>query len=402
MRFIFLFFSVFIASSLYAQRIEYVQKQSISIGATRSSAIEKCIIECVGQVNGLTIETQSQLEVVEKVSNEESYNSELYQKRVASATKGVVASYDVLNVNELEDGMFEANVSVKVAKYNKGSGADRLRIAVLPFKVKDVYDIEGENIDSSDVSRVSTQSLINQLVSTRKFTVLDREYASEIQFEKDFIASSDVAVEEMCKMGQVLGADYIVVGVVESLTSKVQEKEFALSNIKMKVDEAGYSVSLRFIDIATKQIKFSATIDANVDLGNVNSKISAIFEDFSKQAIEKIIDNIYPLMAIACDFGEVVLNQGGDNLNIGDKYELFALGGVLKDPYTGESLGRQERKCALVELIRVKGKTSDAKVLESSMDLAQVLENTKIVARLVKKEKQTLKQEKITERKNLW
>ncbi len=386
-----------------AQRIEYVEVQGNGIGKNDSKAVEDAIIQCVSQVNGLSIETQSQLNAVEYISDDTSVSSELFQRRVASATRGVVSSYKIISTKKNDDGLIEAVVSAKIAKYQKGKGADRLRIAVLPFYTsKSDFSVAGESVHSGEVSRLATQSFVNRMVDTRKFTVLDREYATSILQEKATIAKADTPMEEMCKFGQVLGADYIVVGIVESVSSQNKKVKMEMSGLKATVNDSGCAITLRFIDIATRQIKFSGIVNSKVKLdSNSQSPLLDIFNQFSEQAIKKVMDNIYPLRVIAVEDDEVVLNQGGDSIIEGDKYEMFAMGDVIKDPYTKESLGRKETKCGVIEIIRVKGKTSDGKILGDYEKIKKIFGEKEIVCRLMKEKAASKKQEKLSEKKDV-
>ena len=398
----FLSFCVLVGS-VSAQRIEYVDVEGKGFGKDESSAIEKAIIQCVSQVNGLAIETQSQLDAVETISDKESYSSETFQKRVASATRGVVASYRIISVRKAEDGIQEAIISAKIAKYKKGKGADRLRIAIVPFKItKEKYDVDRIDISSADISRISTQAFVDKMVATRKFTVLDREYANDVLQEKATIASADTPMEEMCKFGQVLGADYIVVGVVESVTSKSRTIKMRMSGLDATIYDTGCAITMRFIDVATRQIKFSGIVNSKLEVkSGTDSILVDIFNKFSDEAIKKVMDNIYPLRVVAVEDDEVVLNQGGESIIEGDKYEMFAMGDIIKDPYTGESLGRKEKKCGELEIIRVKGKTSDGRILGDYEKIKEIFKEKEIVCRVLKEKTLEKKQEKLLEKKDV-
>lgn len=397
------FCACFATIAVGAGKIEYLDTKGVGRGASENAAVESAIIECVSQVNGLAISTKSQLDAVESISDNESFSSQKLQKRVASATKGVVASYEIVSVTDVGDGLKEAVVNAKIARYKQGSGANRLRIAVFPFKAaKDKYGVDSVNVSGDDVSRIGTQAFVDKMVAARKFTVLDREYADEILDEKSTIANADTPVEEMCKLGQVLGADYIVVGVVESLTYSKREVKMELSGLKVPVNDAGCSVSIRFIDVATSQIKFSNIINTKVKLSkNIESPVVEIFNKFAGEALKKVMDNIYPLRVVAVEDGEVVLNQGGESVSEGDKYEMFAMGDLIKDPYTGESLGRKETKCGELEIIRVKGKTSDGRILGDWEKVAEIFKEKEIVCRILKEKISQKKQEKLPKKKEI-
>lgn len=391
------------AAATAIPRIEYVDVSATGRGNGENAAVESAIIECVSQVNGLAISTQSQLDAVESISDRDSFSNQRLKKMVTSATRGIVASYEIVSVKDTEDGLKEAVVKAKIAKYRQGSGANRLRIAVLPFKsAKCKYEVDDSSVSAADVSRISTQAFVDKMVATRNFTVLDREYANEVLQEKATIANADTPMEELCKFGQVLGADYIVVGVVESLTLAKREIKMKLSGLNVSVNDSGCAVSMRFIDVASRQIKFSNMLNTKVNLSEgVDSPVIEIFNKFAEEALVKVMDNIYPLRVVAVEDTEVVLNRGGESVREGDKYEMFAMGEPIEDPYTGESLGRKETKCGELEIIRVKGKTSDGRILGDCEKIGEIFKEKEILCRLLKEKKFQNKQEKASNKKDI-
>ena len=175
-----------------------------------------------------------------------------------------------------------------------------------------------------------------------------------------------------------------------------------MSGLEATVNDSGCAITLRFIDIATRQIKFSGIINSKVKLdSNSQSPLLDIFNQFSEQAIKKVMDNIYPLRVIAVEDDEVVLNQGGDSIIEGDKYEMFAMGDIIRDPYTKESLGRKETKCGVIEIIRVKGKTSDGKILGDYEKIKKIFGEKEIVCRLIKEKTTPKKQENLSNKKDI-
>lgn len=380
-----LLFSLLLACVTYGQRLEYFTENATGTGETENLAIEDAIIECVKR-HGLAIEAESQLKAVEKISDNESYASESFQRKVNSATRGVVKQYRVVDSKVNAGGLKEVKVEATIVKLRANAGENRYRVAVLPFKVMGNYEISNSRVSTSDISRISTQAFVNRMVGTRKFTMLDREYADYVLQEQATILNANTPIDELCKFGQVLGADYIVVGIVESVNSKNMHVKMNLSNMDAVVNDSGCAVTLRFIDVATRQIKFSEIINTKTKFSAaVDSPEIEIFNQFSEQAIKKVIDDIYPLRVIAVEDDEVVLNQGGEGVIEGDKYEMFAMGDVVKDPYTGESLGRKERKCGEIVIVRVKGKTSDGRILTDSQKVKDIFEKQQIVCRVLKK-----------------
>ena len=100
-----------------------------------------------------------------------------------------------------------------------------------------------------------------------------------------------------------------------------------------------------------------------------------------------IVESIYPIRIISASKTQAVLGQGGKTIKIGDIYKIYQLGEKMIDPYTKESLGREEIEVGAVKILTVRPKFSDARILESIIDLKTAVkdEGDKFVARLHKK-----------------
>jgi hypothetical protein len=111
------------------------------------------------------------------------------------------------------------------------------------------------------------------------------------------------------------------------------------------------------MEVATRQVKFTGHVDAAGSNEVIAEKIGSV-----------IIEAIYPLRVIdTSDPTELVINQGGDSVKVGQKFTAFLLGAEQFDPYTKESLGKREKEAAQIEVIRVLPKMSYAKVIKGSL-----------------------------------
>jgi curli biogenesis system outer membrane secretion channel CsgG len=372
---------------LAAAQVEYTDAEASGTGATEALAIQDALKGCVGQVCGLSIAAETKLNIVEatlSTNNSDKHKaSQKLEQRIETATKGRVASFKVLSVDKNTIAGVEARVRAKIARYIDPQ-SNRLRLAFMPFRTARGHFIsDGKPLSGADASSQLAQALVQNIVSTRKFAVLDREYVGEISGEQRLVASS-ASNDDLCKLGAILGADYIVVGTLEDLHAETSNIPVPYTQRVIPRRDGGISISLRVVDIATSQIKLADTVNIK---GRIRDDAQSASMDLCAQAAAgcalKITEAIYPMRVIAVEHGMVVLNQGGDMVREGARYELFALGKELKDPVTGESLGRMERKCGIIEIIRSKPKMSEARVLESRENLAKTLENQTILCRLL-------------------
>ena len=412
---------VFLISSftILSAQIEHKTVEAMGSGTTLQNAINEALSEAIGRVNGKSIETKSQLKSVSitKESNDSSssYNSESMKSAVKSATKGVVSSYDIVSKSE-NGGIWSVVVSAKIAKLKKSASSNRRRLAVAPLRsAKRVFQIDGNKVASSQFVRMLGQSLVSNLVQSRKFTILDREFMRETLGEKAKILLGNTPTEEMVKLGQELSADYMLVGTVEDVNFSTTEKKMLTSNTTIKIRSGELIFGYRIIDVPTRQIKFADSAKIRIsenDLRQISGAFSqtdlssSIIEVSSDRIAKKILNAIYPMMLISARGSIVTLNQGGDLLKEGDVYEVFQFGERIVDPYTKESLGREEIFCATVEITRVNPKSSYAKITSSEIDISTIFKPKMFVCRPSKnqsseadKQMQKLKQKQEERRK---
>jgi len=411
-KFLLILFFITSASVSFAQsqKFEYTTVSSSGIAPTENDAIKEAIIEAVSQVYGVDISARSQLETLQLSVSDNSGTDELiaekFQESISIATRGIVSSYTIISSEKVERGI-SVKISAKIVKYKSPADANRIRVALIPFTPaqKDYKGLEDSKILGSDLSRIATQSLNSGLTSSRKFTILDREYMEQVKGELNFIANETASVEELCRSLAAMGADYILVGTIESFTLKENQIKLK-SGTTAKVKEGGIAIGIRLLDAATRQVKFSDVVNlkAKIPVGGTGSDVVEICNQFAELLSPKITEAIYPIRVVAVNDDEVVLNQGGTDVVEGTQYEMFALGAVLIDPYTKESLGRKEKKCGMIEIVRSKPKTSDAKILESTSSIEEILKENEIVCRplKIKEEKQVKEKEPASKRKDIW
>ena len=134
--------------------------------------------------------------------------------------------------------------------------------------------------------------------------------------------------------------------------------------------------------------------------------------DASSKIGEDILFAIYPLRVEKILDNTLYIGQGGNQLNVGDEYQVFKLGEQINDTYTGESLGQTEELIGTAEIINVTSKMSSATL--QILDGVSLDKNSNIVLILRNKQKtesnkisvsdkiKEKKQEKENEKKEIW
>ena len=80
---------------------------------------------------------------------------------------------------------------------------------------------------------------------------------------------------------------------------------------------------------------------------------------------------MFPVTIVSRNGAAVVLSQGGKGIREHARYQVVLMGEELKDPQTGQSLGRAEQPCCVVEIERVTPSLSYGQLSDVVVNLDQ-------------------------------
>lgn len=253
------------------------------------------------------------------------------------------------------------------------------RIAVTKFdnKVKGAYG-------NWKLGDSMAEMLTTELVKTGRFVVVERQALQDILGEQELGQTGVVKQETAAKVGQVLGAQIIVRGVV----SEFEQSEsgggggFAISGFRIggRSSRAHVGVDIRLIDSSTGQVLQSHNSVGNVESSGIAFGVSSGNVDFgadsfknapigqaTRQAIHDAVSFIVAAMekmpfsakVIKIAGGKVYINAGKQtNIRPQDKFFVYSKGEDLVDPDTGLKLGAEEKLIGTVEVREVQDKFS--------------------------------------------
>jgi curli biogenesis system outer membrane secretion channel CsgG len=351
--------------------IKYVTVDTNGTGASEQAAINDALVNAISEVNGVEVAAKIHLQTSEKSDQNSIETNESFQQAINKESKGLIKEYTVLNRQEsdLSNGLWSAKVRVTIAKFVASKQVNRLRIAILPFK-------PNESIPQwkkpAEFQNKITQDLVSYMTQTRKFAILDRENVDIQQKELSMLRNGQAPVEELAKLGQRLSTDYIIVGSIDDIHYLKNEKQLKVSGKTITTVKQGARVSFRVIDVATGQVKFSDSLDKILHTSRSGVSVSVVSKKAATDVGNTILNAIYPIRVEAVQDTKVYLGQGGTTLRQGDEYTLVMLGNVLKDSYTGESLGREEKQIGTVRITVVQAKQSQGKITQSHIDVARL------------------------------
>ncbi len=209
-------------------------------------------------------------------------------------------------------------------------------------------------------------NMINQLMASRRFVVMERSEVDQVLDEKTFEAITRGG-DIKHRLGALQAADYILHGEINNFYISTQKRKVAyLDEIQITARAHAEGV-FRIVDVHKGEIVSAEKVKINQKVkktGDETELMSQLVDKFVTRAVAKIILRLYPVkvMGVAAD-GTIYLNRGSDaGIVVGSLYRVMRAGEALIDPDTGESFGSTETEVARVRIIEVEDRRSRAEV----------------------------------------
>ena len=362
-------------------QVEQVAVTAKGSGMTPGAAINDALKTAIAQVNGVQVEaTSANINVfaqataavdVQTAQGRDSataaaaLQAQAFADQIISSSHGMVSSFRVINVAapNAQNNTYVVDIEAKIAKFKAPADAGKIKIVVAPLRsTKTSFNIGGRQVPASEVLGPIRQQIIDALSQTGRFTVLDRQFGSDIENDLEMIGSGQTRADDYAKLGQALSADIVWVGVINDLAYNRHVRALETSDRDLVSYSGSWSVSQRMINLTTRQILLSntmqgtppavapTTLGASVDPISIQKNIQ---NDFVKKAAEAILLRTFPISVVERTGNDVILSQGGQVVRDHGRYQVYLLGKELKDPQTGQSLGNVETACCEVVINRV-------------------------------------------------
>ncbi len=379
-------------------KVEQVTVKTKGMGVTPGAAVNDALKTAIMQVNGVkvasnAVNVNSLRKVtadldVETADGKDSAKAttvvqgQAFAEAIVSQSRGLVSSFRVLDIEQTGNNTYSVEIEAQIARFKAPEDAGKIKIVVAPLRSETpTFDIGGRQVPAEQILSPVRQQIIDSLTQTGRFTVLDRQFEGELQNELDMIGSGQTVNTDFAKLGQALSADIVWVGVVNTLGYNKHVRKLQTSDRSLVSYSGGWSVSQRLINLATRQILQSNTLEgtppsiAPTTLGanfNEHAILKNMESEIAKKATEAIIQQTFPVSVVQRDGNNVVLSQGGQAVRQNGRYMLYLQGKEIKDPQTGQSLGNMETPCGEVVITRVTPKLSYGILENVSMDLSNV------------------------------
>ena len=157
--------------------------------------------------------------------------------------------------------------------------------------------------------------VVDALSQSNKLAVLDRDYQAENQGEIDQLRGEDFNKDQAARLGNRLGADYIIVGSITKADVYTESKYIKAANKTIYgATHADAIMTFRLVEAATGIVQMSATLEG------ARYKAAALNEVGKGQAAEladRVLESLYPIRVENYSNGQVYLGRGGDGIKVG-------------------------------------------------------------------------------------
>lgn len=306
-------------------------------GQTREEATLNALANALSKMKGLSIDVKQ--DVNQRAHTYLLGYTNVLDNKIQSAAKGRIDSYEITSVS-IEPDTKEYVVSVNVYK-TLFKRNEKPHIAIFNDSV---FKAIGDNI---------LQNITNELVKSKKVTVLDRKSDKYYKAEKNLLKSEDSSSDDLYKLGNVLGTDYMLIFNLRKIgASSNQGSNITVADTQsIKGDVV---IDYKLILFATREIKLSDTLTVSILVkeNDVRSDEKASAK-IAKELSSKLLDELYPLYIAMATDKEVIFEEKLDN-------------GAI---YTCTSSNADTSR---VQITKSSAKSSSAKILEGKPRLADV------------------------------
>lgn len=351
-------------------KLESVTTTATGLGQTAGEAMAEAMKIALLQVNGAVVQSES---VTAKYGLDVSLNQDsaslranAFAELVKQKSGGVIQNLKVVSLEEpgmLPPKRFKATIEAQIAKFQPSADMQKLKVVIGPVSFSQQSLAMGDrSVPSAQVAAALRQRVSDALVQTGRFAVLDREFSPEIEQELEMISGGQAPSVELAKLSQAASADLVWSARVNSFAYNRHARQLRTSDRELVSYSGGWSLSQKMVNVATRQVSVADSLRgaapdrAATTLGsgvNGDKILADMTDEAAKAIVGSILQRTFPVMVVARDGTNVVLSQGGQSIRAGTRYAIAAMGKELKDPQTGQSLGRMESPCCELVIDRV-------------------------------------------------
>ncbi len=282
---------------------------------------------------------------------------------VSSQTGGAVRSFQVDGSHQ-SNGLWFVDVTAEVPTYRASEASHRLTIAVLPFRVSH------DDAATDTFSNAIRSTLVSDLARSNKIAVLDRDYSAEELSELARDTSANFSPNASARAGHLLGADYIIVGTIGPAgVSRDSMKLVGMDRTIYGATHAYGAVNFRVIETATGVVQASGSA---TEEGYPSETLNDLAKAEAEAIAERTIRSLFPLRIEAYQGGVLYLDEGGNEVHVGDRLAVFQQGQPIIDADTHQAVGHTETPVGTISVFYVGSRLAQARWTQKSRKTFQV------------------------------
>jgi len=228
------------------------------------------------------------------------------------------------------------------------------------------------------IEKIMQTALLVELSKNNNFRIIDRGNLDKILNEQSLSRTGVIEKDSAVQMGRVSGIHYL-------LTGSVLETAAALPG---KVPMVGVSVFWELIDTTSGAVLSAATVTGTVnkilqqEKGNKSWRMPpAAYAKAAQNAAEKICESLeenlnMPMLSasVASIYGNSIYIDVGANKQVkpGQVFCVYQDGLPIRDPDSGEVLGRQQRVICRIIINNVEKKLAAGTIVDGELSSVRV------------------------------
>lgn len=374
------FFAITVVFCSLAFAENTILKQVQGQGQSKDDAIKNGLFQAVAQVKGIKVGSgdysfgyRSASADINRTSTGKTVGFDAVSVQTSGTLQttdiaGLVKTYEVIDEKKLDDGTYQ--VTLKVWVYDRvADKTSRTRFAVMPLKPEErSYSFLGLVVPGEQLADELAQKITTLLTQTNKFAVLDRQHIQEYLNEQGVLFLT-APIEEQARIGQVLGADYMLVGTITEANLRIRHtSNEAAAGVNFKEYRADFAFDYRVIVASSRQVKFSDSVRLRLETDEVKQLVTKweppdldyrelvdnLVAKAAAEVVNKLSDRLYPprIASIEAD-GKVIIDQGGDRFVTGTLLDVFKADKQIADADTNEIIGSTETLVATIRIDKV-------------------------------------------------
>lgn len=254
----------------------------------------------------------------------------------------------------------------------------KVRIAVVNFENNSTWHWWGDNL-----GKAAADELATQLVTTGKFTVIERAQLDAILREQNLGASGAVTAATAAKVGKLLGVQLMLTGSITAFS--VKRTSIGLRGIGGTYANAESKVDARLVNTETGEIMVVAVGQGNKRMGGGYFKGVSAEQTFdqgaAQEALRPAVEQVVAKLAeqtgamqslvpaapegqiVSARNGSYYINRGsGAGIKVGQKFKVMHVADEIKDA-DGKLLDKVIEETGVLEVTQVLANSAICKLV---------------------------------------